>query len=124
MHILSSLRLHGDFTLTIYMRERYPEYMAERSFRGIQLALKKSKTTLSRRYKVRRIGVFGSWAKGNAKPKSDIDVLVELSEPIGLELVGLKDYLEKVLGKEVDLVTVKALRESMRDSILAEVVYV
>jgi predicted nucleotidyltransferase len=98
--------------------------MVERSFRGIQLALKKSKKTLSRRYKVRRIGVFGSWAKGNAKPKSDIDVLVELSEPIGLELIDLKDYLETLLGRDVDLVTVAALRASMRDAILAEVVYV
>jgi predicted nucleotidyltransferase len=106
------------------MRECYPEYMVERSFRGIQLALKKSKKTLSRRYKVRRIGVFGSWAKGNAKPKSDIDVLVELSEPIGLELIDLKDYLETLLGRDVDLVTVAALRASMRDAILAEVVYV
>jgi predicted nucleotidyltransferase len=98
--------------------------MVERSFRGIQLALKKSKKTLSRRYKVRRIGVFGSWAMGNAKPKSDIDVLVELSEPIGLELIDLKDYLETLLGRDVDLVTVAALRASMRDAILAEVVYV
>ena len=79
---------------------------------------------LKRRFKVSRIGIFGSYARGQEKRASDVDVLVELSEPIGLELVALKSYLEKALGCEVDLVTVKALRPSMRKEILAEVVYV
>ena len=59
-----------------------------------------------------------------ARKTSDIDVLIELSEPIGLDLIALQGYLEELLGRKVDLVTVKALRESMRDSILKEVVYV
>lgn len=95
-----------------------------KEFGAIQSAIRQRKPTLKRRFKVRTIGIFGSWAKGRARKTSDIDVLIELSEPIGLELVSLKSYLEEVLEMKVDLVTVKALRASMRDSILKEVVYV
>jgi predicted nucleotidyltransferase len=91
---------------------------------SIKSALKNRKPVLKRKYKVSRIGIFGSFARGEQKRASDVDVLVELSEPIGLDLIALKDYLEDALGREVDLVTVKALKSRMRDGILAEVVYV
>ncbi|MBI5001474.1 MAG: nucleotidyltransferase family protein [Euryarchaeota archaeon] len=98
--------------------------MKARGFQAIKSTIARRKPMLAKRYKVRRIGVFGSWANSRARQNSDVDVLVELSEPIGLELMALKEYLEKALGREVDLVTVKALKPAMRKGILAEVVYV
>ena len=61
--------------------------------------------TLHKVYKVRRIGVFGSCARGDDTPSSDVDILVELEGPVGWEIVGLHRYLEDSLGVEVDLVT-------------------
>jgi predicted nucleotidyltransferase len=109
----------------IYIGENiYAPSMKTSGLDSIKSTLKNRKSVLKRRYKVRRIGIFGSYARGEQKRASDVDVLVELSEPIGLDLIALKNYLEKALGREVDLVTVKALKARMRDGILAEVVYV
>ena len=109
----------------IYIRENaYLPPMKTSGLDSIKSTLKNRKPVLKRKYKVSRIGIFGSFARGEQKRASDVDVLVELSEPIGLDIIALKDYLEKALGREVDLVTVKALKARMRDGILAEVVYV
>nr|NIQ07596.1 nucleotidyltransferase [Candidatus Korarchaeota archaeon]NIU85243.1 nucleotidyltransferase [Candidatus Thorarchaeota archaeon]NIW15326.1 nucleotidyltransferase [Candidatus Thorarchaeota archaeon]NIW53291.1 nucleotidyltransferase [Candidatus Korarchaeota archaeon] len=54
---------------------------------------------------------------------SDVDILVKFSEPIGWEVVDLKEYLESLLGKSVDLVTVNALKPQLKEKILAEVEY-
>ncbi len=73
---------------------------------------------------VAKAALFGSVARNEAKPQSDIDILVEFRKPIGLfEFVRLKRLLESILGRPVDLVTPDALRESMRTQILAEAIY-
>lgn len=80
---------------------------------------------IKRKYPVRKIGVFGSFARGDQSSASDVDVLVEFSEPVDFfEFIDLKQYLEKLLGREVDLVTVKALKPQLKERILNEVVYV
>jgi len=64
------------------------------------------------KFGVRSIAVFGSYARGDERRSSDIDLLVEFSRPVGLfEFARLKFYLEKRLGREVDLVTPEALRK-------------
>ena len=79
---------------------------------------------LRKEFSVKAMYIFGSVARGEASASSDIDVLVEFSsENIGIfEFVRLKDFLESILSKNVDLVTRDALRDSMateveRDSI-------
>lgn len=94
-----------------------------KSLAEINSILRRHKRCLATEYKVKRIGVFGSYAHERATSTSDIDILVEFSEPIGWEFFDLQDYLEEILGLNVDLVTVNALRPSMRDSILDETVY-
>ncbi len=89
----------------------------------IEETLKKSKPFLKKEFNVKEIGVFGSYARGEARSKSDVDILVEFSKPIGWEFLDLKEYLEEILGITVDLVTVKALKTQMRDRVLREVVY-
>ena len=69
---------------------------------------------LRRRYGVRVVGIFGSYARGEAGPGSDVDLLVELERPVGWEIVDVKDYLESLLELPVDLVTRGALRRKPR----------
>jgi len=89
----------------------------------IKATLKKHKIELENRFKVRKIAVFGSYAREEEANTSDVDILVDLIEPIGWEIIDLKEFLEEVLGIEVDLVTVKALKPELSDIILKEAVY-
>ena len=89
----------------------------------IEARLRDLKPELERRFGVRRIGVFGSVARGEEGAGSDVDILVELAEPIGWELLDLQERLEEVLGRRVDLVTVGALREEKSASVMREVVF-
>ena len=78
-----------------------------------------------KRLGVKSLALFGSAARGEAGPESDVDLLVEFSEPVGLfEFVRVKRALEKILQCDVDLVTPDALRESMKAEILAEAIRV
>jgi len=88
--------------------------------------LKENDRILKERFKVKSIGVFGSVTRGEQKETSDVDVIVEFYEPVGWEIVDLKEFLEELLGVRVDVVTKKAaMRKSMLwKSIEREVVYV
>ena len=69
------------------------------------------------------LSVFGSFARDEARPDSDVDLLVEFDRPTGLfAFVRLKRYLEEVLGRRVDLVTPDAVRSPIRDQVLREAV--
>ena len=79
---------------------------------------------LRRSYQVSRIGIFGSFARGEERPESDVDVLIELEQPIGLfRLVNLENYLSSLLNRRVDRVTKPALKPALKDRILKDVVY-
>ena len=68
---------------------------------------------LHQHYGVVLIGLYGSFVSGTATDKSDIDLVVELSRPLGLEFVALADHLESALGRSVDLITSETLRLSL-----------
>jgi predicted nucleotidyltransferase len=85
--------------------------------------MKEKQTDLARRFTVRRIGVFGSMARDNASPSSDVDVLVELAEPTFDHYMDLKLYLESVLGRPVDLVLHDTIKPRLKAIIEHEVVY-
>ena len=87
--------------------------------------LKKFKRTLISKYKVKQLGLFGSYLKGNYRKNSDIDILVKFSENADmLDLVGLSLFLEKKFSRKIDIVSESALREELKEPILNEVVYV
>ena len=76
-------------------------------------------------YSVKSLTVFGSVARGEAGEDSDIDVLVEFRQTVGLfEFIRLKAYLEEITHNRIDLVTPDALHPAMRDEILSEAIYV
>jgi len=85
--------------------------------------LRAQKPYLARRFGVRRMALFGSYAKERANPKSDIDLLVELEgEQIFRNFFALRQYLEEQLHRPVDLGTFAALKKSVREQILQEAV--
>ena len=87
----------------------------------IERILKEQKKYLSDKYFVERIGIFGSYSRDEQTEKSDIDILVEFKRPVGFEFLDLKDYLESLFQKQVDLVTTNALKPLMKDDIMNEV---
>jgi hypothetical protein len=89
----------------------------------IEATLRKNIPFLKEKYNVDKIGIFGSYIRGEESKESDIDILVDFENPIGWELIDLKEFLEEILNKKVDLVTVKALKPRLRENILKEVVY-
>jgi predicted nucleotidyltransferase len=94
-----------------------------RRLQEIQNILQRNKSLLISRFKVKNIDVFGSYVRGEAKEQSDINIMVELYEPIGWDFIELKEYLETILEKRVDLITNEALKPTIRDDIFNEVVY-
>jgi predicted nucleotidyltransferase len=92
---------------------------------SIKAVLAKHKPEIQRKYKVKKIGIFGSYIRGQQKEKSDIDVLVEFSEPVGLfKFMDLEEYLQNLFGVKVDLVSRKALKPHIGKRILREVIYI
>jgi len=93
--------------------------------RKIENILRKHKQELKKRFKLKEIGIFGSFVRDEQKKRSDIDILVEFEKPIGLfEFMDLEEYLMKILGAKVDLVSKKALKPRIGKRILQEVVYI
>ena len=96
---------------------------AAMNLQEILAKLEALKPELKRRYKVREIGVFGSWVRGEQGKKSDIDVLVEFEESADLfDWIGLSLYLEEIFGCPVDVVPRKALRPELQAVVLKQVV--
>jgi len=89
----------------------------------IREILRKCLPEIRDKYGVTSIGIFGSYARGEEAPDSDIDIIVEFDRPIGWELVDLADHLESILHHKVDLVIRRSLHPLIRDTILAEVQY-
>ena len=90
----------------------------------IKQRLKQHLPILKQQFKVETIGIFGSYARNQAAPESDIDILVEFYESIGWEFVDLQHYLEDILNHRVDLVTPNGLKPQLKESILNSVIYV
>jgi hypothetical protein len=78
---------------------------------------------LCRQYKVRELSFFGSAARGEMRPNSDVDLLVEFLPDAGIDLVdyaGLMLELSRLLGRKVDLVSKNGLKPLIRDAVLRE----
>jgi len=80
---------------------------------------------LKEQYHIKNIGIFGSYSKKLQTEQSDLDLVVEFDEPIGLmAFVHLKNRISNQLNINVDLVTPEGLHPLIRDQVMHEVVYV
>lgn len=90
--------------------------------------LKKELPYLRNFFGVKRIGLFGSFAKGIQREDSDVDIVVEFEKPIGLKFIEMADHIEKILGKKVDILTpagIKSIRiKKIAENIKKSIVYV
>jgi predicted nucleotidyltransferase len=80
---------------------------------------------LKEKYHVKKIGVFGSFVRGEQKKGSDLDLLVEFDTPVGFfKFIQLENLLSHILHQKVDLVSKKAIKPAVKKKIIKEVQYV
>ncbi|MDX2195529.1 MAG: nucleotidyltransferase family protein [Cytophagales bacterium] len=90
----------------------------------IETKLKEIKPILVDKFHVTTIGYFGSYSFGQPTDNSDLDLLVEFSQPVGWEFFTLERFLEQYLGLRIDLVTKNALKPKIKEYILNQVHYI
>lgn len=82
--------------------------------------IKKPIIEVLKKYGVKKAGIFGSWARGEEKIESDIDILIQPTKNMGIEFVGIKLELEDKLGRKVDLVSYKGINPHLKKYILKD----
>ena len=105
------------------MARTNPRRIAPRSLDDIKKVLQQHKPELSEKWKVRSLGIFGSYVRGEAGKSSDLDLLVEIDDPkMGLlKFIALEHYLSDLLGVKVDLVEKQALKPAIGRHVAEEV---
>lgn len=76
------------------------------------------------KYHISTIGLFGSVVRNDFSTSSDIDIIVDFSQPIGIEFIDLADYIESKLNKNVDLVSKNGIKQKYFQAIESEIIYV
>lgn len=94
------------------------------SFPEIQHKLLSQKKELFEKYPIKSLAIFGSYARNEQGPESDLDLMVEFHSRIGSEFIELADDLEEILGIKVDLVSRKGIKERYFERIREDLVYV
>ena len=83
--------------------------------------IKRKILPILKRYEVKRVGLFGSFVRGEMRKGSDIDILVEIEKDISLfDFVGIKLEIEEALGEKVDLVEYNTIKPILKERILNE----
>jgi len=95
-----------------------------KTFEEIRVILASHKKEYVKKYGVKNLGIFGSFSRGDETERSDVDILVEFSEPIGLEFVVFAEELERLLDLNVDLVSKGAIKPRMLEQVKKDLVYV
>ena len=86
--------------------------------------LQKVKKTLTIKYRVKSIGLFGSYVSDKQTATSDIDFLVEFEDDADLiHFIGFSRYLEEIFNSKVDVISKPSLKEELKQDILEEVIY-
>lgn len=91
---------------------------------AIKQILTQLKPELMQKYFVNSIGLFGSIVRDDFTDKSDIDIIVDFSKPIGIEFIDLANYIESKLSKKVDLVSRNGVKPKYYHQIESEIIYV
>jgi uncharacterized protein len=90
----------------------------------IRKALEQLKPELERKFHVHSIGLFGSIVREDFSASSDIDIIVDFNQPIGIEFIDLADYVEQRLQQKVDLVSRRGVKDKYFKAIEQEIIYV
>ena len=90
----------------------------------IETKLRDLKPILANDFSVEKIGYFGSYSANEQNEQSDLDILVQFSQPIGWRFFTLEKFLEDQFGLKIDLVTYNALKSQLKENILNQVRFV
>lgn len=82
--------------------------------------IKKSIIPILKKHKVKRAGIFGSYARGEQNKKSDVDILIDIENGDLIDLIRLKNRLEKAINKKVDLVEYAGIKKQLKKTILKD----
>ncbi len=86
--------------------------------------LKQVKPDLEKKYPITGIGVFGSYARGEANLDSDIDIAVHINGTMGLSFVAMADEIEAILGIKTDVIPIRSIKPEFLPGIEKDIVYV
>lgn len=89
----------------------------------VKATLHKLKPVLKEKFGVKRIGYFDSYIDHHHNKLCELNILVELEQPLGWDFFSLKQFIEKRLGMSIDICTPNALRPALKDEILENTVY-
>ena len=95
-----------------------------KNFNQIKTKLEIHKKELFEKYPIKDLAIFGSYARNEQNPNSDLDLMVEFHSRVGSEFIELADKLEEILGIKVDLVSKKGIKERYFDRIKEDLIYV
>ncbi len=98
--------------------------MPEKTREEILSLLSQNKSNLENRFKVRRMALFGSYARGDQRFDSDVDILVDIDPSVGLDFVTLAEQIEQLLGLPVELVSRRAIKPNKLKYIEQDLIYV
>ena len=91
---------------------------------NVKQILSQLKPELQQKYYVNSIGLFGSIVRDDFTDKSDVDIIVDFSRPIGIEFIDLADYIESKLSKKIDLISRNGVKAKYFHQIESEIIYV
>ena len=92
--------------------------------KAIKNRLLDHKKSLFQKYPIKELAIFGSYARNEQSPTSDLDLLVEFHSRVGSEFIELGDELEDLLGIKVDLVSKKGIKPRYLERIEEDLVYI
>ena len=90
----------------------------------ISSILSANKEKLISKYHLKSIGIFGSFTREDFTEDSDIDILIDYEQPLGIEFIDLADELERILKRKVDLVSQNGVKPKYLKEIQKDLVYV
>jgi predicted nucleotidyltransferase len=95
-----------------------------KNLNSIKNILKELKPELEKKYHVSSLGIFGSAVRNDFSAESDLDIIVDFSQPIGISFIDLADFIEAKVNTHIDLVSKKGIKPQYFASIEHEIVYV
>jgi predicted nucleotidyltransferase len=95
-----------------------------KSLQEIKTTLNKHKSHLFADYPIKSLAIFGSYARSEQNDKSDVDIVVEFNEKIGVRFIDLADELENLIGFKVDLVSRKGIKDKYFKQIQSDLTFV
>jgi predicted nucleotidyltransferase len=94
------------------------------SLQGIVEKLRQVKPELERKYPITNIGIFGSYARGEANHESDIDIAVDINDVMGLSFVAMADEIEAILEIKTDVIPIPCIKPEYLPGIEKDIIYV